>query len=101
VARRLVIAAIVCIALGAPIVEMFDRWDQTLNDGNDTEANVVVTALCIGVTLAIGTVVIVDRIRALSSSAVGRVFETRLVVPDLAFVVGPLPTASPPTVLRV
>jgi hypothetical protein len=102
VARRLFIAAIIAISLGAPIVEMFDRWDQTLKDGNDTEANVVVAALCVGIALAIGTVVIAGRIRALSSASAGRVATAaRAVVHDLASIVAPVPTSSPPTILRV
>ena len=55
VPRRLVIAAIIAITLGAPIAELFDTWDQTLQTGSDTEANVAVVALCIGVAFAIGT----------------------------------------------
>ena len=70
--RRVLTAAIIAIFLGAPIVEMFDGWDQTLKDGNDTEANVVVAALCVGVAFAIGTIVIAGRIRTLSSTATGR-----------------------------
>ena len=101
VARRLFIAAIIAISLGAPIAEMFDRWDQTFKDGNDTEANAVVAALCVGVAFAIGTIIIAGRIRALSSTSVGRVIATRVVVHDLASVLVPVPTSSPPTILRV
>jgi hypothetical protein len=102
VARRLFIAAIIAISLGAPIIEMFDRWDQTLKDGNDTEANVVVAALCVGVAFAIGTIVIAGRIRALSSASAGRVVAAaRAVVHDLASILAPVPTSSPPTILRV
>lgn len=101
VARRLFIAAIIAISLGAPIAEMFDRWDQTLKDGNDTEANVVVAALCIGIAFAIGTIVVARRIRALSATAAGRVIATRAVIHELASVFAPVPTVSPPTVLRV
>ena len=101
VARRLLIAAIVAISLGAPMLEMFDRWDQTLKDGNDTEANVVVAALCIGVAFAIGTLVVAGRIRAFSSTSAGRVVARRVAVRDVASVLGPIPTVSPPTVLRV
>ena len=100
VARRLCIMAIIVVSLGAPIAEMFDRWDQTLKDGNDTEVNVVVVALCVGVALAIGTMVIAGRIRALSSTAAGRVV-TRVSVRDVASVLAPVPTVSPPAVLRV
>lgn len=94
------VAAIVAICIGGPIVEMFDQWDQTVQDGNDTEANVVIAALCLGVGIAIGTIAVVARIRALSSNvgcAVGHpaVFSS---VPSFAV---PLPTGSPPTPLRV
>jgi hypothetical protein len=95
------IAAIIAISLGAPVAEMFDRWDHTLKDGNDTEANVVVVALCVGVAFAIGTIVIASRIRALSSTAGGRATAPRVTVCDLASVLAPIPTISPPTVLRV
>ena len=94
------VAAIVAICIGAPIVEMFDQWDHTLQDGNDTEANVVIAALCIGVAMAIGTIVIVARIRALSSSSRGYVVMCRTVSFVLSFA-SPIPTTSPPTPLRV
>jgi hypothetical protein len=101
VARRLFITALISICLGASIVEMFDSWDQTLKDGNDTEANVAVAALCIGVAFAIGTMVVANRIRALSSTSAGRIVVSRAFVHALAPVLAPLPTSSPPTVLRV
>ena len=100
-ARRLFIAAIIALLLGAPIAEVFDHWDQTMQDGNDTEANVVVAALCIGLAFAIGTIVVASRIRALSSTAAGRVIATHVIVSDVASVLAPVPTVSPPAVLRV
>ena len=101
VARRVFIAAIIAISLGAPIVELFDSWDQSLQSGNDTEANVAVVVLCIGVAFAIGTVVIAGRIRTLSSTSAGRVIARRVVVRDVASALAPVPTVSPPTILRV
>lgn len=101
VARRLFIAAIIAIALGAPIAEMFDRWDQTMRDGNDTEINVAVAALCIGIAFAIGTAVVAGRIRALASASAGRVITTRVSVPKPASILLPVPTVSPPAILRV
>ena len=99
--RRLFIVAIIAISLGAPIAEMFDHWDQTAKDGNDTEANVIVAVLCIGVAFAIGTIAIAGRIRALSSAAAGRPATTLVVVREVASVLVPLPTVSPPAILRV
>ena len=101
VLRRLAITAIIAICLGGPIVEMFDRWDHTAQDGNDTEANVVVAALCIGVAFAIGTIVVVNRIRSLSSFSVTPLSVARIAIPDTASVLLPIPTTSPPTILRV
>jgi hypothetical protein len=99
--RRLALSAIIAIALGAPIVELFDRWDQPLPIGSDTEANVVVVALSIGVAFAIGTIVIASRVRALSSRSAGRVVASLVVLPELVSALAPVPTCSPPTVLRV
>ena len=98
--RRLAIAAILAIALGAPVAELFDSWDQALPTGSDTEANMVVAVLCVGVAFAIGTIIIVNRIRALASSSTKRVVV--LAAPrEIASLLRPEPTVSPPAVLRV
>ena len=101
VVRRLAIAAILAISLGAPIVELFDSWDQNLQAGSDTEANMVVVVLCVGVAFAIGTVVIVNRIRGLASSSAGRVSPVLALVREIASLLEPAPTVSPPIPLRV
>jgi hypothetical protein len=56
-AKRLIVAVILVISIGAPIVEMFDQWDRTLEDGNDTEATMVVAALCVGLALLVATAI--------------------------------------------
>ena len=100
--RRLAIAAILAISIGAPIVELFDSWDPTLQTGSDTEANVAVVALCVGVAFAIGTIVVVNRIRARASASARRVVLSSLAVPrQIASLLTPAPTVSPPAILRV
>jgi hypothetical protein len=99
--RRLAVAAIVAICIGGPIVEMFDQWDHTLQDGNDTEANVVVAALCIGVAMAIGTIVVVERIRVLASNSRLYPVTPRFISYTVSSLASPTPTTSPPTPLRV
>jgi hypothetical protein len=101
VLRRLAIAAILAISLGAPIAELFDTWDQTLQTGSDTEANVAVVALCIGVAFAIGTIVVVNRIRSLGSASAGRVARSFATPREIASLLRPAPTVSPPAILRV
>ena len=80
---------------------MFDRWDHTVQDGNDTEADVVVAALCVGVAFAIGTIVVVNRIRSLSSTPAASLIVPRIVVNDIAPVLVATLASSPPTILRV
>ena len=99
--KRFAIAIILAICIGGPIVEMFDSWDHTLQDGNDTEANVVVVALCVGLALSVATTVVIARIRALAATSRPRTDVRRPVhrTPYLAAV--PTPTLSPPTPLPV
>ena len=99
--RRLAIATILAISIGAPIVELFDSWDQTLQTGSDTEANVAVVALCVGVAFAIGTIVVVNRIRSLASAFARLVVVSRPAAREIASFVRPAPTVSPPAILRV
>ena len=83
------------------MLEMFDQWDHTLQDGNDTEANIVVVALCVGITVSVAGIVLA-RIRAMSFS---RLVARALASAPARFVSfslqGPTPTSSPPTPLRV
>jgi len=97
----LAITAILAVCLGAQLVEMFDRWDPSVQDGHDTEANLVVVALCVGVAFAIGTIVVVTRIRALASASAMRDVASRVVIREIASPLIPIPTSSPPAILRV
>src|SRR5262245_45652288 len=99
--RRLAIAAILAISLGAPIAELFDTWDQTLQTGNDTEANMVVAALCVGVAFAIGTIVVINRIRDLALRSARRIIVVLFTPFEVACFLTPAPTVSPPAILRV
>lgn len=101
VVRRLAITAIIAIVLGGPIVEMFDRWDTTVQDDNDTEANAVIAALCVGIALSVGTIAVASRLRMLSFASAERVIVPLAAVHDAASLVAPIPTISPPTILRV
>lgn len=49
---RLVAALVLLTCVFCPLVEMFDRWDNTLQNGSDTEYTFVVLALCLGVLYA-------------------------------------------------
>ena len=94
-------AAIVAICVLVPAVEAFDKWDQTLRDGNDTEATVVIAAVCVGFALSIGTTALARLRAALTAS---RVRPTPQFAIPLAATrhVRPIATdSSPPFTLRI
>ena len=46
---HIVIAIVLLTCLMSPLVELFDKWDHTIQTGSDTEYALVVLALCVGV----------------------------------------------------
>jgi hypothetical protein len=99
--RQFAAAAILAIAIGSPIVELCDSWDPTFQDGNDTEAQAVVVALCVGVVLVIGTIAVTAHIRALASSLCPEAVVARVMRFPARWLAAPIPTSSPPIPLRV
>lgn len=101
--RRLLAAVIVVICVGVPLVESFDTWDHTLSDGNDTEANVVIAALCVGLAISAAATLIV--IAGLCALPIDPRLPLRL--PSILsfskpLLIVPAPTHSPPPVaLRI
>jgi hypothetical protein len=97
--RRFAAGVILAICVGAPVLEMFDQWDRTLQDGNDTEINLVVVALCVGVAFSVAPA-IVARLRAPANSH--RCFvPTPASLTTLLTFATPIPNRRPPTSLRV
>jgi hypothetical protein len=101
--RRLLAAAIVVICIGVPLVESFDTWDQPGQGANDTEANVVFVALCVGLALSAGTAIVIARAQSLTVD--GR-FPLTVPSSPVRFAAScpaaPRPTVSPPvTALRI
>lgn len=94
--RRLSIALILLICIAAPVVELFDHWDQSLQ--NDTEATVVVVALCIGLALVTAGA-LTNPPTPQSSRTIGlspRRLERRRAIPRIPFA-----DTGPPLILRV
>jgi hypothetical protein len=94
--RRLFGAVVIAVCVVVPMVEAFDTWDHTLSDGNDTEANVVIAALCVGVALTLGTSIVVTPPRSIATDA-----RFQPTLPIANFTVNrhsatPIPTSNPP-----
>ena len=85
----------------APIAEAFDSWDHTLQDGNDTEANVVVAAVCVGIVLTIAAPIVIGRLRTLTLFAGHDSAACASHPSPLAPRALPAPTTSPPIPLRI
>jgi hypothetical protein len=98
--RRLATGIILAICIGAPIVEMFDRWDHPLQDGNDTESNFVVVALCVGAAFSVAGALLA-RVRAAVSSRCCFVLIPESILTRLPALASPNPNSRPPTPLRV
>lgn len=99
VVRNLLVAVVLLTCFGAPIAEAVDSWDHTLQDGNDTEANLVIAVVCAGIALTL-TTVLVRRLRALSAAPSDPVLPARVCWGNpplcLHFV-----SVSPPPTLRI
>jgi hypothetical protein len=98
--RRFATGVILAICIGAPILEMFDQWDRTLEDGNDTEINLVVVALCVGVAFCVAGA-LVARLRACANRHGGFVLIPGSTLTTVLAFSTPVPNSRPPTPLRV
>jgi hypothetical protein len=98
--RRWATGVILATCIGAPILETFDQWDRTLRDGNDTEINLVVVALCVGVAFSVAGA-IVARVRWSASSHGCFVLTPESTLTTLLTFATPIPNSRPPTPLRV
>jgi hypothetical protein len=50
---RVIVAIVLLTCLVCPLLELFDRWDHTIQTGDDTEYTLVALALCIGIVFAL------------------------------------------------
>ena|SRR5947207_595730 len=52
-AIRAAILVVVLVCVVAPVAELFDVWDNTLQTGNDVESSLAVIAACLGMALVL------------------------------------------------
>jgi hypothetical protein len=94
--RRIVGAAVIAICVIVPAIEAFDTWDHTLRDGNDTEANVVVASLCVGLALTIATRTVIAQLPVITAARHVRPPATPVASVARRHPATPLPTCHPP-----
>lgn len=97
--RRILGAIVLAVCIAAPTAEMFDQWDPA-QGGNDTESDLVLVAVCIGIGL-IAAAAILRRVRSITTAYVAvrppvvflRVSGRDFLLPTL--------NSSPPLALRI
>jgi hypothetical protein len=77
---------------------MVDRWDRTAETGNETEVNVLVAALCVGLAFITAGALMPGCVKLSQHRLVQTPHDDRLSDWPLA---PPLPSSSPPIPLRV
>ena len=94
---------ILLICLICPIVEMFDQWDHTPQNGNDTEYTFVVLAVCAGAALAIARVVLAAPVLTSAKAIISQLSLGNSLAPRRrgSFFVVPIPLSPPPLALRI
>jgi hypothetical protein len=100
---RVVVEVVLLICVICPLVEMFDRWDHTLQTGNDSEYALVVLALCVGVAYSIARFIPRFFLRgflaeALSNSCTHKTLPAALIK---CFLVIPISISPPTLALRI
>jgi hypothetical protein len=102
-ASLITVALTLLTCLVCPLVEMFDRWDDTLRTGNDVEYALVVLALCIGVAYLFARLVfrfplLRSAAELISDSSAHRPLAS---APPAARWVIPIPISPPALALRI
>ncbi len=100
---RATVTLILVICLICPFVEMFDRWDHTIQTGNDTEYTLVILALCIGVAYSFTRFISKFYLFASAGEVVSNACAAkRLVFARLgSCFVSPIPLSPPALALRI
>ena len=100
-ARRAIAVVVLALCLGAPVVELFDRWDPVDREGNDSELALLVAAACVGMALTAATTALLmaPQANTFAGSFLFRVPRLLIVTPRQSRILGS--SGSPPKNLRV
>jgi hypothetical protein len=100
---RIIATVILLTCFVCPLIDMFDSWDHAMKTGNETEYNLVVLALCVGVAYSFARFVLTFPLFRLAGHLVCQVCASRLcpfVLCGSSFV-SPIPLSPPTLALRI
>jgi len=94
---------ILVVCLVCPLVELFDRWDHTIQTGNDTEYTLVILALCIGAAYSFTRFIFKFCVCRCAGEVVSKALAAKLLLSPLcrSFFVSPIPLSPPALALRI
>jgi hypothetical protein len=95
--RRLLLAALIVLALGVQLLEASGHWDRTFEDAND-EIGVVAVVLCIGIAISV-IAAIVKRIQPSHMPGIGITVAAPLTLVAVRRLA--VSSTSPPSSLRI
>ena len=102
-ASQAIITLVLITCLVCPLVELFDRWDHTMQTGNDTEYGLVVLALCIGAAYSLARFILKQPLFKSVREAISNLGARKLRPFGLrfSFFVSPIPLTPPGLALRI
>lgn len=102
-ASRVAAALVLLTCVVCPILELFDRWDHTVQTGQDTEYALVVVALCIGAAYAFARFVLRVSLIKFAAALVTNFVRSRSLLygEGGSVIVVPVAASPPPLALRI
>src|SRR5712664_237865 len=100
---RVIVAIVLLTCLVCPLLELFDRWDHTIQTGNDTEYTLVALALCIGAAYSFTRFIFKFCLFRCAGEVVSNACAAKLLPSPLccSFFVSPIPLSPPDLALRI
>src|SRR5216684_5860278 len=97
------IVFILVVCLVCPLVELFDRWDHTIQTGNATEYTLVILALCIGAAYSLTRFIFKFCLFRCAGEVVSNACAAKLLLSPMcgSFFVSPIPLSPPDLALRI
>jgi hypothetical protein len=100
-ARRAAAVILLTLCLGAPVAELFDRWDPVDHEGSDSELALVVASACVGMALTAATTALLSGLQPVTVVGSANFNAPRLLIAISRQRGIPGSCGSPPTNLRI
>jgi hypothetical protein len=94
-------ALVLIVCLVCPLAELFDKWDHTLQTGDDTEYALVILAMCVGTAHLLKRLVLNRPSQEPAAETLACAWTPTALSLLSDYLLAPLPSSSPPVLLRI